>query len=241
MENKLSVILPVYNEAKTFPVLMERLLGKKIEGMSKEIVIVESNSTDGTREEVEKFKDREGVKIIYEDKPSGKGHAVRTGLKAATGTIILIQDGDLEYDINDYDKLVREITVNNRDFVLGSRHMSGWRMRKFDKQPVISDIVNLGHLLFTFLINLFCGTNVKDPFTMYKVFKTSCIENLNLTSNRFDFDWELFIKLTRRGYKPFEIGVNYESRSFKEGKKVRFFYDPFTWIVALLRYRFEKL
>lgn len=237
----LSILVPVYNEASTFPILMESLLKKELLGVDKEIIIVESNSSDGTRNEVMKFEGRPGIKILLEDRPQGKGHAVRTGLMQASGDIVIIQDGDLEYDINDYDQLLEPLLRYQSAVVLGSRHSGSWKIRDFRNQPLITFILNSAHLFFAFLINVSCGSKLRDPFTMYKVFRRDCVYGLSFKANRFDFDWELMIKLLRKGYKPLEIPVNYFSRSFKEGKKVRIFWDPLTWIWALIRFRTCKL
>lgn len=240
----LSVVVPVFNERTTFPVLIEQLLAKQIPGMAIEVVIVESNSTDGTREEVRKVEGRPRVRVVYEDRPKGKGHAVRTGLAHATGDFVLIQDADLEYDLNDYDVLLEPVRAGRAAFVLGARHGAngrGWKVRHFTDQVLVSQVMNVGHLFFTGLFNVVYGTRLRDPFTMFKVFRRDCLHGLAFESNRFDFDWELVGKLVRSGHTPVEIPVNYESRSFSEGKKVSFFGDPLTWIWACFKYRFAPL
>src|ERR1035437_2771660 len=239
----LSVIVPAYNEAKTFGTVMEALLRKELTGFQREIVVVESNSTDGTREAALKYKDHPKVKLILEEEPRGKGHAVRTGLKAATGDFVLIQDADLEYDLEDYDALLEPLLAGRAAFVLGSRHggRNVWKMRQFTGQHGLSLFVNLGHWFFTTLINILFIQKLRDPFTMFKVFRRDCLYALEFECNRFDFDFELLIKLIRKGYRPVELPVNYRSRSFKEGKKVRMFRDPLTWLKALARLRFSKI
>jgi len=238
---KLTIIVPVFNEAKTFPKMMEMLYEKKIPSVEKEIIIVESNSTDGTREAVLKYKGRSEVKIILEDKPKGKGAAVRKGLAHATGDFVLIQDGDLEYDLDDYDKLLAPLISGEAAFVLGSRHLKGWKMRHFETAPFTSFMMNVGHVFFATLLNVLCGVNLKDPFTMYKVFRRDSLDGLTFKANRFDFDFELVIKLLRKGYVPREIPISYKSRSFSEGKKISIVWDPLSWIVALFRFRFGRL
>ena len=236
-----SVIMPVFNEFTTFNELISQVLQKEISGIDFEIIIVESNSLDGTKELVSKFSDHERVKIIWQEKPSGKGNAVRVGLKVAQGDIILIQDADLEYDVNDYDVLIEELTSWRSSFVLGSRHTGNWKMRKFNDMPVIAIFFNLGHIFFTWLINFLIGSKLKDPFTMYKVFYRDCIYGLFFRYDRFDFDHELVIKLYRKGFHPTEIPVNYNARSFSEGKKVSFFRDGISWIQKDIRLSIEKL
>jgi SAM-dependent methyltransferase len=237
----LSIVLPVYNEGATFSVLMERLLDLELSNLQKEIIIVESNSQDNSRELVLNYKDHPEVKIVLQEKPSGKGHAVREGMEHATGDILLIQDADLEYDLHDYIALLEPILAYKNPFILGARHGGKWKMRHFSDQAQLSAYFNFGHILFTTLLNVLYGQHMKDPFTMFKVFHRDCLHNLKFECNRFDFDFELVIKLLRKGYVPLEIPVNYSSRSFKEGKKVNVFRDPLTWIKASFKYRFVKI
>ena len=238
---RLSIVLPVYNERATFEGLISTVLGKTFENLEREIIIVESNSTDGSKEIVQRYECYPEIKVIYEEKPRGKGHAVRTGLNHATGNIILIQDADLEYDIEDYDALLEPIVSQQKLFVLGSRHMGSWKMREFEDRKVLSAIFNFGQVFFTWLINVTCGVRLNDPFTMYKVFHRECLYGLQLQSNRFDLDWEIVIKFIRKGFVPLEIPVNYTSRSFEEGKKVRPILDPVLFIAALLKFRYGSL
>jgi glycosyltransferase involved in cell wall biosynthesis len=238
----LSVIVPVFNEAATTRQTLDALLAKEIPGLQIEILIVESNSTDGSKEIVLGYRDRPRVKIILEDRPSGKGHAVRAGLAAATGDIVLIQDADLEYDLADYESLLAPILAGRQAFVLGSRHgRGGWAIRKFGDQPFQAFVLNVAHWTFTLLINGSLGIWLRDPFTMYKVFRRDCLNGLTFTCNRFDFDWELLIKLVRKGYRPIEIPITYRSRSFKQGKKIRVLRDPLTWLAAWAKARFGRL
>lgn len=237
----LSIIMPVYNEVHTFPKLMELVTSKKLEGVDKEIVVVESNSNDGTREEALKFKDTPGIKVILEDKPRGKGHAVRNGIDNSTGDFYIIQDGDLEYDINDYDRLVEPLAKFRKAFILGSRHSKGFKMRDFKDQKFMSTFMNAGQIFFTWMVNLFAGSKLKDPFTMYKVIRKDCLYNIDFFSNGFDWDWEVVVKLVKKGFMPIELPVNYTSRSFSEGKKISLWRDPIICTVALLRIQFSKL
>ena len=241
---RLSVIMPVYNEKKTFAEVIHRLLPKEIDGLDIEIVIVESHSTDGTREDVRRVEGHPRIKVIWQPRPSGKGNAVRAGLACATGDFVLIQDADLEYDIEDYAMLLEPLRTYRRAFVLGIRHGQdgqSWKMRHFTDQVLLGQWMNLGHVLFTALFNIVYGQRLRDPFTMFKVFRRECISGLPLECNGFDFDWELAGKLTRCGYTPLEIPVNYVSRSFAEGKKVTLVRDPLTWIRACFKHRFSRL
>jgi glycosyltransferase involved in cell wall biosynthesis len=238
----LSVIVPIYNEAATVRAALDAIVAKQVPGWTLEIIMIESNSTDGTREIVQTYASRPRVKLILEDRPRGKGHAVRAAFAAATGDVILIQDADLEYDLDDYEILLAPIAAGRQEFVLGSRHgEGGWAIRKFSDQPFQALILNCAHWGFTLLINVSLGIWLRDPFTMYKVFRRSCLEGLRFECNRFDFDWELLIKLIRKGHRPIEIPISYKSRSFKEGKKISMFRDPMTWLVAWAKSRFGRL
>jgi SAM-dependent methyltransferase len=239
----LSVVVPAFNEAATVGPLLDALLHKRVTGMRIEVIVVESNSTDGTREVVQKYAAHPRVQVVLEDRPRGKGHAVRTGLAHATGDYVLIQDADLEYDLEDYDVLLEPLAAGREALVLGSRHGGNawWKMRQFAGQPLASFALNCGHWFFTTLLNSLFGQRLKDPFTMYKVFRRDCIFGLDFKCNRFDFDYELLVKMIRKGYQPIEVPVNYRSRSFKEGKKVSAFRDPFNWLKALAWLRFVSV
>lgn len=239
---KLSIVLPAFNEAPTFVDTFEAVLAKEIPGLDIEIVLIESNSTDGTRELAQRYKDHPRVKLILEDRPRGKGFAVRTGLAAATGDFILIQDADREYDLEDYDTLLEPLIAGRQALVLGSRHSgSVWKMRQFSGQAGLSGVLNFGHWFFTKLVNVLFGLKLKDPFTMYKVFRRDCLHGLHFECNRFDFDYELLIRMVQKGYSPIEIPVNYRSRSFKQGKKVTMFGDPISWLKVCFKLRFSSV
>lgn len=239
---RLSIIVPVFNEAATFRTAFDRLLAHPFPAIDVEYVVVESNSTDGTRALVKEYAAHSQVRLLWEDQPRGKGHAVRAGLQVCEGDFIAIQDADLEYDVDDYDALLEPLLANREAFVLGARHGGRSRkMRQFAGQPLTSGFLNFGHWFFTTLLNVFLGVRLKDPFTMYKLFRRDCIHDLEFEANRFDFDWELVIKLIRKGYVPVEIPVNYRSRSFHDGKKVRLIRDPLSWFVALVKFRFQPL
>lgn len=239
---KLSIIVPAYNEAATLEPVLQRVIDKKLEGLDTEIVIVESNSSDGTREIALKYQNVPGVKVVLEDRPRGKGFAVRTGLAHATGDYIMIQDGDQEYDIEDYDVLIEPLLSGARAFVLGSRHGGRtWKVRQFKGKPFTGMLLNFGHWLFKTAVNVVLGLHLDDPFTMYKVFRRDCIAGLHFESNRFDFDYELLFKIVGKGYRPVEIPVNYRSRSFAEGKKVSIIRDPWTWVRAIFKFGWGRM
>ncbi len=246
---KVSIIIAVYNEAATVATLLDRVWKQPLPDAAKEIIIVESNSTDGSRELVEAFVARHAdkptprIQVIYQPGPHGKGHAIRQGFAAATGDIVLIQDADLEYDTADYPDLLTPIIEGRTAFVLGSRHMGpdGWKIRKFEHGGLRPAFMNFGGVLFHGFFNALFNLHLTDPTSMYKVFRSDCLEGLEFSCNRFDFDYELLGKLIRAGFAPLEIPVSYKSRGFAEGKKIRMFRDPVTWIFAILKCRFTPL
>ncbi|MCU1492812.1 MAG: glycosyl transferase, family 2 [Acidimicrobiaceae bacterium] len=243
-DQKLSVVLPAYNEQATFSLVMAELLKKEIAGMEIEIIVVESNSNDGTREAALGFANEERVNLILEDRPQGKGHAVRAGLAAATGDFVLIQDADLEYDLGDYERVLEPLRDFQVGFVLGARMRSEgavWGVRHFEENAVTSRLMNVGNAVFLRLFNLVYGQKLEDPFTMYKVMRRDCLDGFQLECDRFDFDWELTAKLLRTGHAPMEIPVTYHSRSFTDGKKISVLRDPLTWVKACFKYRFAPL
>jgi glycosyltransferase involved in cell wall biosynthesis len=227
----------VYNERATFQQSIDAVLAKELDGVDKEIIIVESNSTDGTAELVRAYAGRAGVRLIVQDRPRGKGNAVREGLKAASGSVVLIQDADREYDVEDYDALLEPLLADQAIFVLGTRHSGEWKLRQFSGQPLVSLFFNLGHVFYTWVLNALLRERMTDPFTMYKVFRRDALYGLEFVCNRFDFDHELVIKLVRKGYRPSEIAVNYVSRSFRDGKKVSVIRDGLTWLWTDFRLR----
>ena len=165
-----------------------------------ELVVVESNSTDGTREIVSQYAADPRVRLVLQDAPKGKGAAVREGFEHVTGGIVLIQDADLEYSVDDYPKLIDPIRRGDVDFTLGCRHVPGRRMRVMDEMRNVARIVNMAHWVFTWFFNVTYRTRLRDPFTMYKVFRRECIDGVEFVADRFDFDWELAGKLVRLGY-----------------------------------------
>ncbi len=233
--------MAVYNEAGTVATAIERVLTVNIEDVDIELIVVESNSSDETRSIVSRYAADKRVRLVLQDSPSGKGAAVREGFRHATGDIILIQDADLEYSVDDYPKLIHPIIRGEADFVLGCRHVPGKPVRVMDEMRNVAKVMNAAHWAFTWLFNITYGTDLRDPFTMYKVFRTQCIAGVEFVADRFDFDWELAGKLVRLGYRPIEIPVAYNSRGFDGGKKIRLFRDPPTWIAACVRFRFCSL
>jgi len=233
--------MPVYNERRTVVTVIDDLLGRTFDHFEIELIIVESNSDDGTRDLLAPYQSRCHVTLILQEEPRGKGAAVRLGLTLVRGEIILIQDADLEYDISDYPALILPIIEGQADVVLGNRGHRTGPIRTMEGEAISSAITNLGHSVFAKIFNTIYRQKLRDPFTMFKVFRTDCIQGISFVSNRFDFDWELLAKLCRRGYTPLEVPVNYKSRGFLDGKKVRWVRDPLSWIWAAIRFRFGHL
>ena len=215
-------------------------MSKSLANARKEVIVIESNSTDGTRQLVQRYQGHADYQLILQDKPRGKGHAVRAGLAVAQGDILMIQDADLEYDLNDYDDVLAPVLDGRAAFVLGSRHKGQFKIRQFTDKAVLAFYVNSGHVVLTAMLNLLYHAHMTDPFTMYKVFRRECIQGMDFECNGFDFDWELVTKLLRAGYQPLEVPVNYRSRSFSEGKKISLWRDPLVGLRAMLKYRFWK-
>ena len=236
---KLSIVFPVFNEARYVAQVIEAILAKPLK-IERELIIVESNSTDGTRDIIKTFEGRPGVKVVYEDRPQGKGHAVRSGLAAVSGSIVLIQDADFEYDIEDYDALLEPILQHKTTFVLGSRSLGvdDWKVRKFATGHTKAFLLNFAQLVFARTFNALYQQNVTDVNTMFKVFRSEALSGLDLQSNGFELDIELACKLVRNGHAPMEVPVNYVARGFDEGKKISFLRDSWVSYFAFFQHRF---
>ncbi|MBI1935317.1 glycosyltransferase family 2 protein [Candidatus Woesearchaeota archaeon] len=237
---KVSIIIPVYNEAKTFPEIIRRVYNVDLGSAKKEVIIVESNSTDGCREIARKYRKMSGTKVIFEKKANGKGSAVRIGMSNATGDIIIIQDADLEYDVNDYKRLIKPIAEGKTEFVLGSRTLKRghWKIRALKGDKMSSLVLNYGGLIFNLTYLILYGVKMTDIATMYKVFTRNSIKGIKFKSTGFELDAEIISKLLKKGIKPVEVPVSYSSRSFMEGKKVHIARDGFRSLWAIIKYRF---
>jgi len=236
---KVSIVLPVFNEARYAAQVIDAVLAKTLK-IDRELIIVESNSTDGTRDIVRRYQGTANVRVVFEERPRGKGHAVRTGLGYVTGSIVLIQDADFEYDIDDYDALLEPILQNRATFVLGSRSLGldDWKVRRYDATPIRGLALNVAQVLFAKTYNLLYQQRVTDVNTMFKVFRAQCLDGLDLRSNGFELDIELACQLARNGHSPMEIPVNYVARGFDQGKKIRFWRDAVPSYAAFFWNRF---
>ena len=224
---KLSIIIPCYNEIKTIEKIIEKVKNSKIS--NQEIIVVDDNSVDGTRELLQK-KDKNFVdKAVYHETNLGKGAAVKTGIKYVTGDIIIIQDADLEYNPEEYQKLIKPIIENKADVVYGSRFSGG------EQRRVIYFWNKIANILLTLLSNLFTGLNLTDMETGFKCFKKSAIENIEIQEKGFGFEPEITAKLSKKKCRFYEVGISYNGRTYKEGKKIRAI-DGIKAIYHILKY-----
>ena len=224
---KLSIIVPAYNEKNTIETILRRLEEVEI-GAEKEIIVIDDGSKDGTREMLLKYETKH--KIFYHEKNQGKGAAVRTGLKSASGDYIVIQDADLEYSPSDFKRMLEYAELNNADVVYGSRRLGK------GKSPTAGWQYYLGGVFLTFLTNLLYGANITDEATCYKMISRDVLSKINLCSVGFEFCPELTAKIARQGIKIYEIPISYSPRSKKEGKKIKF-KDAIIAVKTLLKYK----
>ncbi len=216
----ISVIMPVYNEVKRVLLAIEEVLSE-VQNLDLELIIIESGSSDGTREIVESFLFHPNVIVIFQEFPLGKGNAVRQGLKIARKQAICIFDSDLEYRFSDVFNLLAPIAREEAEFVLGSR-WAGHSIRVFETHNWKATLLNVAHLIGTLLINVSFGIKTQDPFTMWKVFTRDSIKGIDFKADRFDWDLEVVGELSLKGFKPIEIPATYNSRDYAQGKKIRF-------------------
>jgi len=222
------VVIPAYNEAKTIAEIIERVQKAEV-GLEKEIIVVDDGSTDGTRE-ILKSLTANNLKIIFHEKNQGKGAALRTGFSQATGDIILIQDADLEYDPQDYPRLLEPILRGVADVVYGSRFLGG-------PHRVLLFWHYVGNKFLTTLCNLCANLNLTDMETCYKVFRREVLAKIKLKSKRFGFEPEITIKVGKLGCRVYEVPISYYGRDYREGKKITW-KDSLAAIFHILRFRF---
>lgn len=223
----LSVIIPVYNEKDSIEEILKRV---KATGLPAEIIVVDDGSTDGTRDILPALDGRDRVRVILHERNQGKGAAVRTGMDAAQGDILLIQDADLEYDPRDYPTLLKPIEEGMADVVYGSRFLGGPRRVAMFWHMV-------ANYMLTFMTNILYNTILTDMETGYKIFRRKVIEGMPLHARRFDFEPEFTAKVLKRKYRIFEVAISFNPRDYTEGKKIKL-KDAFEAVWTLLKYRF---
>jgi glycosyltransferase involved in cell wall biosynthesis len=211
---KLSIVIPCFNEVETVDRLVHRVENAPFG--EKEIILVEDGSTDGTREKVrnEIAPRKPFLKVLYHDRNQGKGAALRTGFQAATGDIVIVQDADLEYDPNDYPRLLAPLLDGRADVVFGSRFSGG------DPHRVVYYWHMVGNRILTTLSNMLTNINLTDMETCYKVFKREIIQSITIEEDRFGFEPEITAKVARLDCRIYEVGISYSGRTYKEGKKI---------------------
>lgn len=223
---KLSVIVPVYNERRTIALILEKVRAVPVD---KEIIVVDGASFDGTREILKQEARQPDTRVILETERAGRGHAIKEGLAAATGDLVIFQDADLELDPSDYPALLAPIEAGECDVVFGSRFLNG--------RPAMTFMQYWGNRVMNAAVNLLYGTRLTDVETCYQVFRREAIAGMQLHNNDFAFTVELTVKLIKRRHKIREIPIQYLPRGRLEGKKI-YWEDGFISLWTLIKYRF---
>ena len=224
---KLSIVIPCYNEAKTIRNIVERVRAAPV--AEKEIIIVDDCSQDGTRDILRSEIAPLVSQILYHDVNQGKGAALRTGFAAATGDLIVVQDADLEYDPNEYPRLLKPILDGKADVVFGSRFAGG------DAHRVVYFWHMMGNKFLTLLSNMLTNLNLTDMETCYKVFRREILQQITIEENRFGFEPEITAKISKLECVIYEVGISYYGRTYKEGKKIGW-RDGFRALYAIAKY-----
>lgn len=227
----LSVVMPVYNEADFILPILRKVQRTSVDGFDKEIVVVDDDSSDGTRDLLERIRDASGevaletpdgrtirlnadrIRIFFNETNRGKGFSLRRGFEATHGDVVVVQDADLEYDPEEYSKLLKPIREGRADVVYGSRFLGG-------PHRVLYFWHYSGNRLLTLLSNMLTNLNLTDMETCYKMFRTEVLESLDLRQNRFGFEPEVTAKIARGGYRVYEVPISYYGRTYDEGKKI---------------------
>ncbi len=227
---RLTIVMPVYNEEATLRKVLEAVRAVELDGIEKEIIVVDDGSTDRSRAIIEEEAAKGDLVLIFQATNQGKGTALRSGFQAATGDLIIVQDADLEYDPRDYVKIIQPILEGKSDVVYGSRFLGGPR-------KAMSLLHMLGNKGLTIATNLLYGTVLSDMETCYKCFRAEVVKPLTIHARRFEVEPELTAKILKRGYDIYEVPISYTGRVFDEGKKITW-KDGFAAVWTLVKYRF---
>ena len=223
----LSVLIPCFNEKNTIEKIVDKI--NKLEKLNLEIIVIDDNSFDGTKEILKNEIKNKVSQIIFNEKNYGKGYCIKKGIEVATGEIILIQDADLEYDPKEYFKLIKPIKDGNADVVYGSRFIGG------EERRILFFWHTVANKLLTFLSNMFTNLNLTDMETCYKVFKKDLMQRIDLKEKGFGFDPEITAKLSKQKPKIYEVGISYFGRTYEEGKKINL-KDAFVVLKCIIIY-----
>jgi glycosyltransferase involved in cell wall biosynthesis len=229
---KLSIIIPCYNEMQTIDLILDKVLSVELP-LEREVVIVDDFSTDGTRKHLESLKESPNISVVFHEVNQGKGAALRSGFKHATGDLIIIQDADLEYDPSEYPKLLKPILDGKADVVYGSRFAGG------ESHRVLYFWHSLGNRFLTFMSNMFTNLNLTDMEVCYKLFKRSILEKVTVEEDRFGFEPEFTAKIACHDFVVYEVGISYYGRTYDEGKKINW-RDGVRAIYVILKYGLFK-
>ena len=228
----ISIIIPCYNEVHTIKTILKKI--NDLKNYKFEIIIIDDYSTDGTREILKnEISLNTSHIVLYNEKNYGKGYCIRKGIEKSSGEIILIQDADLEYDPNDYSRLIDPIINDQADVVYGSRFIGG------DKKRVLFFWHTVANKILTLISNIFTNLNLTDMECGYKVFRSSVLKKIALKQNRFGFEPEVTAKISKMNIKIFEVGVSYFGRSYSEGKKITY-KDAFNALYCIVRYNLSQ-